>query len=71
MTLRRTLLTIIGFSAFCYLMLFKPDEALLDVGASIKFPVAEGNMAFPPFLIAGPVFIMALFTEDDESLQTT
>jgi len=61
-TIRRLLLTIIGFSVFCVVTLGKPDVDLLGVGTPIKLPFAGVDVTFLSFLFAGPVFLMVLFT---------
>lgn len=59
-TIRRVMLTIIGYSFFCLLTLSSPDSVL--VKDKIKIPFANIEVSFTNFLLVGPVVLIALTT---------
>ena len=76
-TLRRTMFSILAFSLFSIMTLLQPDEKLLASNATIKLPVANVDIGYVGFLIAGPTVLIGLwlyqkvFQEYLRSIQVT
>lgn len=58
-TIRRVMLTIVGYSFFCMLTLSTPDSLLVS-NNKIKVPFAQIDVEFSNFLIVGPFVLLAL-----------
>jgi hypothetical protein len=58
-TIRRVMLTIVGYSFFCMLTLSTPDSLLVS-NNKIKIPFAQIDVGFADFLIVGPFVLLAL-----------
>lgn len=59
-TIRRVMLTIVGYSFFCILTLGTPDKLLVENNNKIKLPFANIEIDFGNFLIVGPIVLIGL-----------
>lgn len=59
-TLRRIMLTLLGYCLFCIFTLGSPDAQLLSENATIKMPFAGIEISYRGFLIFGPVILIAI-----------
>ncbi len=60
-TIRRTMLVLLGFSLFCIVTTFgTPDRALLASEATVQLPFADVPIGFLGFLIAAPFLLIVL-----------
>ncbi len=57
-TIRRTMLALLGFSAFCILTLLTPDVE--SVTNMIRVPFVNTGINFKGFIIAGPLMLLSL-----------
>ena len=53
-TIRRVMITLIGYSFFCLRTLAAPDERLISKGATIRIPFAGTDVDYGAFLFIGP-----------------
>ncbi len=59
-TIRRVMITLIGYSFFCLLTLAAPDERLIKKDATIKIPFAGTDVDYGSFLFIGPAVLIGL-----------
>ncbi len=59
-TIRRVMLTIVGYCFFCILTLGTPDALLVENNNKIKLPFANTDIDFSNFLIVGPIVLIGL-----------
>jgi len=59
-SLRRTMITLLGYSFFCMLTLAAPDISLITRDAKIKVPFAGTEVSYQAFLIIGPLTMFGL-----------
>jgi uncharacterized protein YjbI with pentapeptide repeats len=59
-SLRRTMITLLGYSFFCMLTLAAPDVSLIARDAKIKVPFAGTEVSYQAFLTIGPLTMFAL-----------
>ena len=60
-TIRRVMLTLVGFSFFCWLTLGAPDVGIIDAAAKIKIPFANVRINYVAFLAIGPLVTIAIW----------
>jgi hypothetical protein len=59
-SLRRMMLTLLGYSFFCFLTLGAPDSSLIASDAKIKVPFAGTEVSFAAFLFIGPLVLIGI-----------
>lgn len=59
-TIRRTVLTLVIYSAFCIIMLGAPDATLLSASENINLPFTNTEVSYQGFLIFGPLILIGL-----------
>lgn len=59
-TIRRVMMTLIGYSFFCLLTLGASDESLIRKDATIKIPFAGIDVSYVAFLGIGPAVLIGL-----------
>ena len=59
-SLRRTMITMLGYSFFCLLTLAAPDVSLIAKDAKITVPFAGTEVSYQGFLMIGPLMLCAL-----------
>ena len=59
-TIRRVMLTIVGYSFFLILTLGTPDKVLVENNNKITLPFADIGVNFANFLIVGPIVLIGL-----------
>lgn len=59
-SLKRTMLTLLGYCFFCVLTLAAPDVSLIAKDANIQVPFAGTKINYQAFLIIGPLVIFGL-----------
>ena len=59
-SLRRVMVTLLGYSFFCMLTLAAPDVSLIASDAKIKVPFAGTEVSYQAFLIIGPLTMFGL-----------
>lgn len=59
-TVRRVMLTMLGYALFCILTLSAPDVSLLGVSSEIKLPIANTSVDYSAFLTVGPIILVGL-----------
>ena len=58
--IKKTILTTVGFSAFCLLSLAAPDASILDAKSKVKIALLNIDIDYTAFLYVGPMLIIAL-----------
>ncbi len=59
-SLRRAMVTLLGYSFFCMLTLAAPDASLIAKDAKIQVPFAGTEISYQAFLMIGPLTMFAL-----------
>ena len=59
-SLRRAMVTLLGYSFFCMLTLAAPDASLIAKDAKIQVPFAGTEVSYQAFLMIGPLTMFAL-----------
>ena len=60
-TIRRVMLTLVGYCFFCWLTLGAPDASIIDAAATIKVPFANVEISYVNFLIIGPLIAIVIW----------
>lgn len=59
-TIRRTVLTLVIYCAFCIIMLGAPDASLLSASENINLPFTDTAVSYQGFLIFAPLILIGL-----------
>ena len=60
--IERTVLTLLGFGAYCVVALESPDSLLLLENPSVSLPFVQTEISFTAFLIVGPLLLLGIWT---------
>ena len=57
--IRRTMLVVLGYEAFCLIALGQPDAQILRAGA-VQLPIVNTSVSVAGFMLIGPLLLVGL-----------